>query len=245
MSVGLVLMLGEGYSAGKLWAHPPRTSGGKAIAGLEIAFQLHDYAHMSASALSRVESEATRVLLRAGIQSRWNAPVDQEPQGCPVGGANPHIPVIYVDVLPAGMASHLDLPGTPLGYSLLPRLGQPPSRAAVFYTRALEMAHEGPAALDQLLGYAIAHEVGHLLLRSAAHSDWGIMQAVWGPKELEQICQGRLYFGVDESAGMRAELADRSKAPHAGEEVSRVKAPVPPFGDGARRGFCPERSADK
>lgn len=90
MSVGLVLMLGEGYSAGKLWAHPPRTSGGKAIAGLEIAFQLHDYAHMSASALSRVESEATRVLLRAGIQSRWNAPVDQEPQGCPVGGKSSH-----------------------------------------------------------------------------------------------------------------------------------------------------------
>ena len=233
-TLGFALMLGEGYLGGNLSAHPPRISGGKPMAGSEITLQVHDYAHMSASALSRVESEATRVLLTAGIRSRWNAPLDKAAQGRLVGGANAHIPVIYVYVVPAKMAAQLDLPGTPLGYSLLPRVGDPPSRAAVFYTRALETAQQGPAALDQLLGYAIAHEVGHLLLRSTAHSDWGIMRAVWGPEELKQISQGWLHFGPQESAGMRAELAARSNAADAGEEVSCAQTPAPPSGDGER-----------
>src|SRR5262245_59711129 len=37
----------------------------------------------------------------------------------------------------------------------------------------------GIASLPKMLGSAIAHEIGHLLLRSQAHSAEGIMQARW------------------------------------------------------------------
>jgi len=46
---------------------------------------------------------------------------------------------------------------------------------------AVERAGIDPGAL---LGRALAHEVGHLLLRSPGHSPGGLMRAVWTDEEL-------------------------------------------------------------
>lgn len=51
------------------------------------------------------------------------------------------------------------------------------SRAWVFANRVATMAAEGTVNPTVLLARAIAHEIGHLLLPHAAHSDRGIMKA--------------------------------------------------------------------
>ena len=45
-----------------------------------------------------------------------------------------------------------------------------------------------------ILGHAITHEIGHLLLAVEGHSDDGIMKAEWHREELEQATNGTLVF---------------------------------------------------
>lgn len=215
VAIGFALMLSEGGLGKNAWAHPPHLSGGKVSAEPEIIFGVRNYAHLSAATLRRVETVATRVFVDVGIRSQWDAPVVDEPLECMSWVKHPGIPVIYVNILPPEMASRLNLPGDCLGYSPLTRSGGSPYVAGVLYERAQKAARGGPATVEDLLGYAIAHEVGHLLLHSTSHSRMGIMQARWGPEDLERISQGRLYFRTQESAGMRAELATRAASERA------------------------------
>jgi hypothetical protein len=50
----------------------------------------------------------------------------------------------------------------------------------------------------QILGYVIAHELGHLLLGSNAHSSLGVMRPHWSRTELQSISMGRLSFTADQ-----------------------------------------------
>jgi hypothetical protein len=56
----------------------------------------------------------------------------------------------------------------------------------------------------------IAHEIGHLLLGTNSHSGKGLMSASWDLGDMRAIARGRLNFGSDESAKMRAEVARRN-----------------------------------
>jgi hypothetical protein len=54
----------------------------------------------------------------------------------------------------------------------------------------------------ELLGAAIAHEVGHLLL-GPAHSEAGVMGAHFGSREVELVGHGELFFDDNQAARMR------------------------------------------
>ena len=60
-----------------------------------------------------------------------------------------------------------------------------------------------------MLGCAIAHEVGHLLLGPSSHSAGGIMCGEWGPKELQLALMGRLLFASQQAKLIRAEARRR------------------------------------
>jgi hypothetical protein len=61
------------------------------------------------------------------------------------------------------------------------------------------------AAGDQMLGYVMAHELGHLLL-GPGHRPRGIMRATWGREELEAIQHRHLKFDDDERAAILRRL---------------------------------------
>jgi hypothetical protein len=72
--------------------------------------------------------------------------------------------------------------------------------------------HVGYAALlhsrpyDAVLACAIAHELGHVLLRSNAHEAYGIMGAVWTRKEYHAINVRAMLFTREHSRRMRTTL---------------------------------------
>lgn len=49
--------------------------------------------------------------------------------------------------------------------------------ATIFYPRVKEYAQEGIASHSQILGHAIAHEIGHFLLGPVPHARFGIMRS--------------------------------------------------------------------
>jgi hypothetical protein len=68
----------------------------------------------------------------------------------------------------------------------------------------------GPSNFADLLGLAMAHELGHLLLRSPVHSVTGIMRHQWTEKQLRDDDRGYLRFTAGEAESMRNEVSRRT-----------------------------------
>jgi hypothetical protein len=94
-----------------------------------------------------------------------------------------------------------------------------PSRASVFFHRALELAKSRGGPLAAILGAMMAHEIGHLLLKQGAHSTGGIMRAQWGTQELKSIAHGRLGFTADEASRLALMVAKRQQALRENEAI--------------------------
>jgi hypothetical protein len=75
----------------------------------------------------------------------------------------------------------------------------------VYYQAAQALASAKEAELTTLLGYVIAHELGHLLL-GPGHAAKGVMREAWDRRDLEAIRQECLRFSPVEAASMRRAL---------------------------------------
>ena len=73
-------------------------------------------------------------------------------------------------------------------------------RGAVFLSRVQEKAETNRALIgfSTLLGCVLAHEIGHLLLRTAGHSSGGIMSPDFRKRELQKAAQRHLSFSESE-----------------------------------------------
>ena len=63
--------------------------------------------------------------------------------------------------------------------------------------------------LSITLGLTIAHEMGHLLLKSTSHAVAGLMSAIWGLADAQLAASGRLLFTPREAELIRKGLAGR------------------------------------
>ena len=79
------------------------------------------------------------------------------------------------------------------------------------YFKAIEhLAAWQQADAGALLGYVIAHELGHLLL-GPGHTADGVMRSGWNAHELKALRQHWLRFNQEECARIRQELRTPSK----------------------------------
>jgi len=86
--------------------------------------------------------------------------------------------------------------------------------ARVFYSHIQAKAERERVNSGALLGLAVAHEFGHLLLGPNAHSPQGIMRANWSHRDIERGIQGQLQFTSQQvpilRAGVEARIQDRA-----------------------------------
>jgi len=81
--------------------------------------------------------------------------------------------------------------------------------AAISYPAVEQTANSLEADTGDLLGAAIAHEVGHLLL-GKAHTRSGIMQARFRLREIEMAGRGELLFDAGQAGKLRAKIRSQS-----------------------------------
>ncbi len=79
---------------------------------------------------------------------------------------------VPVDYFPGALG--YALPGAEIGVN-----------AVIFYDRIQRFKASGEIELPTLLGHAMAHEVGHVLLGTTEHSPAGIMKARWSKADFE------------------------------------------------------------
>ncbi|MGA7412833.1 MAG: hypothetical protein WBW33_20325, partial [Bryobacteraceae bacterium] len=101
--------------------------------------------------------------------------------------------------------------------TLLGRADHRTSSLLIFYETACAIEHNtnGIVTKGQILGHGVAHEIGHLLLASDAHSRVGIMKESYSRDDILTMGQGRLLFSAVESSKLRERLLSGSE-PSAG-----------------------------
>ena len=103
------------------------------------------------------------------------------------------------DVSPPGVPDSvlgISAPLTPTGLNV---------RVFNHHIRDAAVRHNRPYPI--VLGYAMAHEIGHVLLRSNDHQGWGLMSSVWTEREYAQMAgAGVMFFTRDESERMLMNL---------------------------------------
>ena len=170
-----------------------------------INVRVHIYAQGSSEILTQAEVEAAEIIGKAGVEIIWT---NCYPAGVDLGKA-------------AGCNQFLG--PTNLGVRILPYLGVIPGTskrtmafavgnfANVSVRRVREEAAELGVQPYEVLGPAIAHELGHLLLGQRGHSPKGIMRAHWSLEDYERAPLGAFRFTREQATVIRDEVAARTQ----------------------------------
>ena len=169
-----------------------------------VTVSLFNDARVPPSIIDSAENSASRIFAQAGIELRWilcgrQEESVEEQRACSQTFFPEHLHVRIVNSDP-------HLKGSVFGISFISadNIG---SQADVFYAKiawfhGVSLMEPGP-----LLGHAMAHELGHLLLGSNSHSQTGLMSSNWRTKDLIQMEQGVLLFNEEQSGKMKAKLS--------------------------------------
>jgi hypothetical protein len=143
--------------------------------------------------VKRAEQVATRIFLAAGIRLEWTntAPDSVEPY-------RETAQQLKIHIVPASMKQA----GRRLGVA--ERLvDNTDRRAFVFYNRIVDLAQQNGVDIAPILGHALAHEMGHVLLPYGSHTSQGIMREEWNRAEFEAMARGLLTFTAQHTALIR------------------------------------------
>jgi len=169
-------------------------------ASTRITVFVNDSIGVRSPVLMHGEAEASRLFRAAGVLIEWKNCANTSDCRRP-----PRRNEFVLHIVPKGM-TRSDIV---FGEAFLGPDGSG-KYADVFFNRLLEA--RGDIDIGQLLGAVSAHELGHLLLGSHAHSLIGIMQPLWQPESLRKIAMGNLMFTAEQEKLMRSRLLNERLA---------------------------------
>jgi hypothetical protein len=164
--------------------------------------------------LSTAEATAARVFDGIGVRVVW--------MNC--GSAHHHFtgvaapcdePLttgeVILRIAGAGAGSGDEKDTASMGFALVsPHAGTAPVLATVFADRVLDVARGAGIDARPLLGLAIGHELGHLLLSTDAHAPIGLMRAHWSQAELRRTRPADWQFLTSDARVIQDEVTRRT-----------------------------------
>jgi hypothetical protein len=193
-----------------MYAHHSRP---EKISGRPLSIHVCDLANLSPRALKEATREAARVLASAGAEvTGQQIPADSteahaadQSAGSAAGASAPDARGYLVVRIIRGFPAHA-LPGA-LGYAFPDT--QSGVQATVFYDRIEALNRVNAISVSTLLGHAMAHEIGHVLLGTTEPSPGGIMKARWGKPDYQRAAMGYLEFTPFQRAAVQERLLTR------------------------------------
>jgi hypothetical protein len=178
---------------------------------------IYDRAHVGAKTLIEAERLASEIFARAGVETQWTwrsvsdsgallndfSAVTGQACAQPLDSAT-----LRVEILPhapRGFSTQA------LGYAL--PCAKSGMHATIYADRVEIVSCTTLAGFYRVLGHALAHEIGHVLLRSCAHDDSGLMKAIWAKSDWQRAAVSTLSFTPSQSNVMRQQLR-RIQAPN-------------------------------
>jgi hypothetical protein len=178
-----------------------------------VQIRVFNLARVPRRDLSRAEGEVSRIFSEADMEVHWaegalddraSLITDQSANntseaGCGVTSHARELSFQLLPHAPQGVAT-----GT-LGFSL-------PCAAfgidsTIFVDKCEGVTYQTLASFSKVLAYAIAHELGHLLLRSNEHSPTGLMRARWDKASWIRATVAGIPIDREQVRRMRIELS--------------------------------------
>jgi hypothetical protein len=164
---------------------------------------VYNYAGVPRLELGAAEHQAAALLAGACVRIEW---VDYLQKRRP-GQSPPEISStdFCLRILPGHMAARCNYKPCAMGESIIPPQARrvfPSGYADVFYGRVEHFSTVWGLFPGEVLGDAIAHELGHLLL-GPRHSRQGIMKAHWTLRDLQLASRRRLCFSPRQVAALQ------------------------------------------
>ena len=175
-----------------LAAYAEASDGTKTETCAKISVQVANSAGVPSATLARGQAETGRIFHEVGLVIEWETyRVSKRVAGCPVR--------LIVSILHHATVFASDM-----------ALGSSGSvvHALVFWDRIVELAQTS-GSTDVILGHAMAHEIGHLLM-GAQHSQIGLMRPRWDKGDIRTAARGRLRFTPAQAEALRGIIARRA-----------------------------------
>jgi hypothetical protein len=188
---------------------------GPAEPTLTITLRVLNYAEVSEKTLIQAEKEVTKIFHKIDVETSWfhiPVPSGEEPSNSPsappVSSPGVHL---SISIYPQSMAKPLEerLANMDHVFGFAPRTEDEPGRwIYIFYHRVEELVQKQRLLEHKarILGLAMAHEIGHLLLPFHSHSPRGIMRARWDRQDFQLATYGNLDFTPKQAELIRSEV---------------------------------------
>jgi hypothetical protein len=188
---------------------------------MQVVIRTYNAARLPEGDVEAAVGTATAILKSSDLESTWRGCEDAfvrnaaHPCAAPLG-------VNEIAVRIVRMTTDADYRGElSLGYSLVDTATHSGKLATIYLDRVAWLANAAGVDRTTLLGRAIAHELGHLLLGTNAHSDSGLMRALWSCADLQRNDGNDWTFAAADTQALRQAVhlraAMRMARVHVGE----------------------------
>jgi hypothetical protein len=199
---GLVLVACAAIgAAGRVWA---RSRGVKTQSVIRVA--VYNYAHVAHAELEKAERQAASLFASTGDRIVWLDYPDKK--RLVHSSSAPSTADLFVRILFASKLKRVRRISAVeiMGESILTSGNEWPVHgriANLFFDRVKHVSTLWGLSSGEVLGDAIAHELGHLLL-GIGHSGRGIMKADWTSRDLVLAARGELKFRPSQVAALQS-----------------------------------------
>ena len=131
-----------------------------------ITAAVHNYAAVPGGVLTEAEAEASRIFRHAGVRVRWVGPLETEAR-------------VRVHILSGEMTVRTRTRPDVLGLATVDS-----GMVWVLYDRVVDSSESVSVRVSRVLGFVMAHEIGHVLLVGRGHSHVGLMKPRLDPDVL-------------------------------------------------------------
>ena len=176
------------------------TTSSESPAAERLVVRIYDNVGVTAGEMAQAHEAAGVILRDAGLQAAW--------RDCLAGCSDP---LGSCEVLVRIVAAPRGIVARSLGSALIDLQQGTGALATVYADRINLVASRTGVDAGTLLGRAVAHEIGHLLLGTTRHSAGGLMRAHWSDHELQRGLEADWTFAPDDVARINRGLDTRVK----------------------------------
>jgi hypothetical protein len=183
----------------------PSPTRGAVTAWTDVVVRVYDAHSVMAGTNRQALDQARKVLEAASIDVIWRMCAASPSCDAPMSPGELAIRIVRASVPPHYSAT------LPLGDAMIDRRTGTGVLATIYVDRIEWLAHETGTDVRALLGRAIAHELGHLLLATTTHGPVGLMRAYWSQDEVRRGQPRDWRFAPTELAAMRRRVEARER----------------------------------
>jgi hypothetical protein len=174
-----------------------------------LRVRVYNYAEVPPTTLALTEQIAGEIFLRTGTELLWvDCPVSEQEIERMLGCRSvPASMALTPKIVPEWMAIGFHRPSAQCGLTIQGH------GSYVFFHRVQAFTQSADVSLAVILGYVVAHELGHLVLGAGSHSATGIMSENFHPKQSKRgESTAPLSFSPEQSERIRTRPREQTLA---------------------------------